>query len=79
MEESQPPPVKSIEVQNSDPKATAPTVTTAGSSLPPTIPYRSAGGLAPTDSLMNSNNNGGGGGGGGEVGGPRLSLRAILA
>jgi len=62
MEESQPPPVNSIEVQNSDPKAT-PTVATAGSSLPPTIPYRSAGGLALTDSLMNPNNNGGGGGG----------------
>ena len=62
-EESQPPPVSSIEVQTSDPKTTAPTVTTAGSSLPPTIPYRSAGGLAPTDSLMNSNNNVGGGGG----------------
>lgn len=61
MEESQPPPVNSIEVQNSDPKAT-PTVATAGSSLPPTIPYRSAGGLALTDSLMNPNNNGGGGG-----------------
>ena len=64
-ESSQPPPVNSIEVQNnSDPKA-APTVTTAGSSLPPTIPFRSAGGLAPTESLMNSNNNVGGGGGGG--------------
>ena len=62
MEESQPPPVNSIEVQNDDPKTT-PTVTTAGSSLPPTIPYRSAGGLALTDSLMNSNNNVGGGGG----------------
>ena len=61
MEESQPPPVNSIEVQNSDPKAT-PTVTTAGSSLPPTIPYRSAGGLALTESLMNPNNNVGGGG-----------------
>ena len=65
MEESQPPPVNSIEVQNDDPKAT-PTVTTAGSSLPPTVPYRAAGpGLALTDSLMNSNNNVGGGGGGG--------------
>ena len=67
MEESQPPPVNSIEVQNDDPKAT-PTVTTAGSSLPPTVPHRAAGpGLALTDSLMNSNNNVGGGGGGASV------------
>ena len=63
MEESQPPPVNSIEVQNDDQKAT-PTVTTVGSSLPPTVPHRAAGpGLALTDSLMNSNNNVGGGGG----------------
>ena len=67
MEESQPPPVNSIEVQNDDQKAT-PTVTTAGSSLPPTVPHRAAGpGLALTDSLMNSNNNVGGGGGGASV------------